>query len=105
MFDALKVKNNCMKLKITDYFWAVGRKTRKVKTVCVPLAVGPIEDFDVGCTWQIDEVNEKSVKLSVIRHDGVIIKTFTIEDGKNEYWRPRSMDAGHEYTMKLVCFF
>ena len=94
-----------MKLKITDYFWAVGRRTRRVKTVRVPLEVGPIKNFDDRCTWQIDEVNENEVKLSVVRHDGETIKKFTVGKGKGNYWRPRSMDAGHEYTMKLVRFF
>ena len=94
-----------MKLKIIDHFWAVGKRTRRVKTVRVPLKVGPIKNLDVGCTWQIDEVSENEVKVSVIRHDGETIKTFTVEKGKNNYWRPRSMDAGHEYTMKLVRFF
>ena len=94
-----------MKLKIEDYFWAVGKRTRKVKTVRVPLEVGPIKNFDIGTTWQIDEVSEDSVKVSVIRHDGETIKTFTVTKGKGEYWRPRSMDGGHEYTLKLVRFF
>ena len=94
-----------MKLKIEDYFWAVGKRTRKVKTVRVPLEVGPIKNFDIVTTWQIDEVSEDSVKVSVIRHDGETIKTFTVTKGKGEYWRPRSMDGGHEYTLKLVRFF
>ena len=94
-----------MKLKIVEYFWAVGKRTRKVKTLRVPLKVGPIKNFDVGCTWQIDEVNENSVIVSVIRRDGEKIKTFTVEKGMGAYWRPRSMDAGHQYTMKLVRFF
>lgn len=94
-----------MKLKIIDYFWAVGKRTRIHKIVRVPLKVGPIKNFDIGCTWQIDEVNENSVKVSVVRRDGETIKTFTVEKGKNNYWRPRSMDGGHEYTLKLVRFF
>ncbi len=94
-----------MKLKITDDFWAVGRKTKRVKTLRVPLKVGPIKKFDVGCTWHIDEVSENAVKVSVIRRDGETIKNFTIEKGKGAYWRPRSMDAGHEYTIELVRFF
>ena len=94
-----------MKLKIQERFWAVGRRTRRVKTVRVPLKVGTIKNFDVGCTWQIDEVSENSVKLSVIRRDGETIKTFTVEKEKGAYWRPRSMDAGYEYIIKLVRFF
>ena len=94
-----------MKLKITDYFWAVGRRTRKFKTVRVPLEVGPVKGLDTVSTWQIDEVGEDFVKLSVIRHDGETIKTFTVTKEKSEYWRPLSMDGGHEYTMELVRFF
>ena len=37
-----------MKLKITDEFWAVGKRTRKVKIVRVPLAVGKIKGMDNG---------------------------------------------------------
>lgn len=94
-----------MKLKITDYFWAVGKKTKKMRTVRVPLREGVVKGFDTPSTWQIDEVGEDSVKLSVIRHDGEVIKTFTVEKGKTEVWRPRSFDAGHIYKMKLVRFF
>ena len=94
-----------MKLKIIDYFWAVGKRRRRVKTLRVPLKVGPIKNFDIGCTWQIDEVNKNSVKVSVIRRDGETIKAFTVEEGKADHWRPRSMDGGHEYILKLVRFF
>ncbi len=94
-----------MKLKITYYFWAVGKKTRRVKTVRANLKVGPIKNFDVGAKWQIDEVNENSAKVSVVRHDGEIIKTFDVEKGKGNYWRPFSMDGGHEYRMEIVRFF
>lgn len=94
-----------MKLKITNYFWAVGRRTKKVKTVYAPLKVGEINGVDKVCTWRIDEVGEGYAKVSCIRHDGVPIKSWTVEKGKTEYWRPRSMDAGYEHTIKLVRFF
>lgn len=94
-----------MKLKVIEYFWAVGRKTKRVKTIRVPLIVGPIKHFGDGCMWQIDEVNETNVKVSVVRRDGKIMKQFIIEKGKKNYWRPRSMDAGNEYVMQLVHFF
>ena len=94
-----------MKLKIEDYFWAVGKRTKKVKTVRVPLKVGEIKALDNTCTWQIHEVGEDFVKVSVVRPDGETIKTFTVTKDKDEYWRPRSMDGGHEYTLKLVRFF
>ena len=94
-----------MKLKITDDFWAVGKKTRRVKTVYAPLEVGQIKDMGDITTWYIDEVSEEHVKISVIRHDGETIKTWKIKEGKGEFWHPRSFDAGHEYTIKLVRFF
>ncbi|MBQ2988096.1 MAG: hypothetical protein IKM00_02995 [Clostridia bacterium] len=94
-----------MKLKITDYFWAVGCRTKKVKTVYAPLKVGPIPAMGEVTRWQIDEVGDGFAKLSVIRHDGATIRTFTVEKGKEAGWYPRSMDAGHRYTMKLVRFF
>lgn len=96
-----------MKLRITDYFWAVGKKTKKVKTVYAPLVVGHIKEMDnnSGCRWHIDEVGENFVKVTYIRHDGVTIKDWTIEKGKGEIWRPRSFDGGHEYRLKLVHLF
>lgn len=94
-----------MKLKITEYFWAVGKKTRRVKSIRAPLVIGPIKNDDVGYIWQIDEVSENKVMVSVICRDGEKIKTFTVEKGKGAYWRPFSMDGGHEYIMKLVRFF
>ena len=94
-----------MRLKITDYIWAVGHKTRKVKTVYAPLKVGVIEGVDALCPWQIDEVGKDTATVSVIRHDGVKIKTFHVEKGKEEYWRPLAMDAGHAYKIKLVFLF
>ena len=114
-----------MKLKITDDFWAVGHKTKRVKTIYAPLVIGPIEglgdkggyrikkegdDYIVqestSCSyWNIDEVGDGYVIISYIRHDGVIVKTWNVTKKKGEYWRPRSMDGGHEYTMKLVTLF
>lgn len=94
-----------MKLKITDSIWSVGSKTRKVKTVYAPLVVGPIAGIDGVSTWQIDAVGKAEVQVSIIRHDGTTIKTFTVQKGKGERWRPRSMDGGHIYSMKLVWFF
>ncbi|MBQ9745492.1 MAG: hypothetical protein IJW21_01550 [Clostridia bacterium] len=93
-----------MKLRITDYFWVVGRRTKKVNTVYAPLEVGEIKGVDKVTTWRIDEVGKGYVKVSCIRHDGVPIKSWRVEKGKGEFWRPFSMDAGHQYAMKLVHF-
>ena len=110
-----------MKLKITDDFWAVGHRTKRVKTVYAPLVVGPIKGLeeDTGyCVkkegenytlqkssssyWNIDEVGEDFVRVSYIRHDGETVKNWTITKKEGGYWHPRSMDAGHSYTIKLV---
>ena len=37
-----------MKLKIVDEFWAVGKKTKKVKTVKAQIKVGIIEGIGAG---------------------------------------------------------
>ncbi|MGN0114761.1 MAG: hypothetical protein ACI396_05500 [Acutalibacteraceae bacterium] len=95
-----------MKLKIVDEFWAVGRRTKKVKTVRAPLAVGKIEGLGSGGSyWNIDEIGDDFVKISYIRHDGEVINNWTVTKGNGEFYRPRSMDAGHQYTLKLVRFF
>ncbi len=95
-----------MKLKITDEFWAVGKRTRKVKIVRVPLAVGKIKGMDNGGSyWNIDEISKDFVKVSYIRHDGELIKNWTVTKENGEFYRPRSMDGGHQYTLKLVRFF
>ena len=112
-----------MRLKITEDFWAVGHKTKRVKTIYAPLVVGPIkglEDYagyhgkkagkdhtiqkNNRSYWNIDEVGEGFVKVSYIRHDGETVKNWTITKKEGGYWRPRSMDAGYEYTIKLVKF-
>lgn len=91
-----------MKLRIIDYFWSIGNETKEVKTIYADLIPGKIEGVDQVTIWQIDEVKEKTVKLSIIRHDGVRIESITLSSGRKKVWRPRSFDAGHEYHMKLI---
>lgn len=94
-----------MKLKITDYFWSVGHKTRKVKTIYAKLVSGNIEAFKQEGIWQIVKAENDYAELTISRLDGVLIKSFTIAGKQEIYWRPYAFDGGHEYRMKLVRFF
>lgn len=95
-----------MKLKIIDELWSVGKKTKKVKTVKVPIIIGKINGIGAGGSyWVIDEVRDNSVKVSYYRRDGKLLKSWNVTKEKSEFYRPRSMDGGHQYTLKLVRFF
>ena len=55
--------------------------------------------------FRIDKVKKDKAQISVIRRDGTVIKEITVEKGKSAYYRPMSMDAGHEYVLKFTKFF
>lgn len=95
-----------MKLKIVDEFWAVGKKAKKVKTVKAPIKVGIIDGIGAGGSyWTIDDVRDDSVKVSYYRRDGKLLKSWSVTKEKGGFYRPRSVDGGHQYTLKLVRLF
>ena len=55
--------------------------------------------------FKIDSVETDKVIVSVSREDGTLIKTLTVEKGNPNWYHPMSMDAGHEYVLKLTKFF
>ena len=93
-----------MKLKIIDYFWAVGHGRKRKGPHKIPLAEGESREINY-VQFRIDKVEKDKAQISVIRRDGTVIKEITVEKGKSAYYRPMSMDAGHEYVLKLTKFF
>ena len=93
-----------MKLKIIDYFWSVGHGTKRKGSHKIPLAEGESREINY-VQFRIDKVEKDKAQISVIRRDGTVIKEITVEKDKSACYRPRSMDAGHEYVLKLTNFF
>ena len=93
-----------MKLKIIDYFWAVGHRTKRKGSHRIPLVEGESREINYA-QFKVGKVEEDKALVSVIRRDGTVIKEITVEKGKSAYYRPMSMDAGHEYVLKFTKFF
>lgn len=93
-----------MKLKIIDYFWSVGHRTKRKGSHKIPLAEGELREINY-VQFRIDKVEGDKALVSVLRSDGTVAREFAVEKGKQAYYRPLSMDAGHEYTLKLTKFF
>ena len=92
-----------MKLKIIEYFWAVGHKTKRKGTYRLPLTEGKALKPNFA-NLKIDKVEEDKVIVSFNRDDGTLIKELTVEKGKQNYYRPMSMDGGYEYVLKITRF-
>ena len=92
-----------MKLKIIEYFWAVGHKTKRKGTYRLPLIEGKTLKPHFA-NLKIDKVEEDKVIVSFNRNDGTLIKELTVEKGKQCYYRPMSMDGGYEYVLKFTRF-
>lgn len=93
-----------MKLKIIEYFWAVGHRTRRKGSHKIPLVAGQTLDVDY-MQLKIEKADQKSVTVSYCRKDGTVVKTFTFDQRVGYYYRPTSFDAGHEYRFKVTRFF
>lgn len=93
-----------MKLKIIDYFWSVGHGTKRKGSHKIPLAEGELREINY-VQFRIDKVEKNKAQISVIRRDGTLIKTLTVEKGNPNWYHPMSIDAGHEYVLKLTKFF
>ena len=93
-----------MKLKIIDYFWAVGHRTKRKGSHRMSLVEGETRKVHY-LLFKIDSVETDKVIVSVSREDGTLIKTLTVEKGNPNWYHPMSMDAGHEYVLKFTKFF
>ena len=92
-----------MKIKIIEYFWAVGHRTKRKGTYKLPLIEGKTLKPHFA-NLRIDKVEEDKVIVSFNRNDGTLIKELTVEKGKQCYYRPMSMDGGYEYVLKFTRF-
>ena len=92
-----------MKVKIIEYFWAVGHRTKRKGSHKLPLVEGETRKINY-VSFKIAKVENDKVIVSVNRDDGTLIKELTIEKGKQNYYRPMSMDAGYEYILKFTRF-
>ena len=92
-----------MKIKIIEYFWAVGHRTRRKGSYKLPLIEGETRKINYA-KFKIDKVEDDKVIVSINRDDGTLIKKLTVEKGKQNYYRPMSMDAGYEYILKFTRF-
>ena len=92
-----------MKLKIIEYFWSVGHRTRRKGTYKLPLIEGKTLKPHFA-NLRVDKVEEDKAIVSFNRDDGTLIKKFTVEKGKQNYYRPISMDGGYEYVLKFTRF-
>jgi len=92
-----------VKVKIIEYFWAVGHRTKRKGSYKLPLIEGEAIKPHFA-NFKISKVEEDKVIVSVNRDDGTLIKELTIEKGKRNYYRPMSMDAGYEYILKFTSF-
>ncbi len=73
-----------MKLKIIDYFWSVGHRTKRKGSHKIPLAEGELREINY-VQFRIDKVEKDKAQISVIRRDGTVIKEITVEKGKSPY--------------------
>ena len=92
-----------MKLKIIEYFWSVGHRTKRKGTYKLPLIEGKTIKPRFA-NLRIDKVEEDKVIVSFNRDDGTLIKELMVEKGKQNYYRPMSMDGGYEYILKFTRF-
>ncbi|MBQ8862655.1 MAG: hypothetical protein IJV67_08495 [Clostridia bacterium] len=93
-----------MKLKIIEYFWAVGRRTRRTGTRRIPLEESKAANID-RMQFKIEKIEGDRITVSVNRLDGTLIRTLSFDKRNGCYYRPMSMDGGHEYVLKAVRFF
>lgn len=92
-----------MKIKIIEYFWSVGHKTRRKGSHKMPLVLGQSLEIN-RMTFKVHKIEGGKITLNVLRYDGTLIKELVVEKGKSSFYRPFSMDAGHQYTVKITRF-
>ena len=93
-----------MKLKIVEYFWAVGRRTKRRGSHKIPLVAGQTLGVD-DMQFKIEKAGQESVTVSYCRKDGTVVKTFTFDRRVGYHYRPTSFDGGREYRFKVTRFF
>lgn len=92
-----------MKLKVITYFWAVGKKTRRVKADKYELSENPI-DLKLNALPATAVLKDNAITIEVRNYKNDLIKTIEFEVGGKYYYRPFSMDAGYEFIFKTCRF-
>ena len=96
-----------MKLKITEKMWGIDcrageyrvKKTGALTAECAP---GQEILFPSGRRrFVIDAVTADGVTVSVRYADPKHDRAWTLARGESAFYRPRSMDGGYQYTLKL----
>lgn len=92
-----------MKLKVVTYFWAVGKKTRRIKSDKYKLSENPI-DFKLNQLPATAVLKDNMITIEVRNYKNDLIKTIEFEVERKYYYRPLSMDAGYEFVFKTCRF-
>lgn len=90
-----------MKLKVITYFWAVGKKTRRVRSDKYELSENPI-DLKLNALPATAVLKDNTITIEVRNYKNDLIKTIEFE--RKYYYRPFSMDAGYEFIFKTCRF-
>ena len=96
-----------MKLKITEEMWGIdcrAGKYRVKKTGALTAECAPGQEilFSAGRRrFVIDAVTADGVTVSVRYADPKNDRAWTLARGESTFYRPRSMDGGYQYTLKL----
>ena len=90
-----------MKLKIIDYFWSVGHRTKRVGSHRMPLVEGETRKVHY-LLFKIDSVETDKVIVSVSREDGTLIKTLTVEKGNAFLLIPMAITCTIETMMRII---
>lgn len=91
-----------MKLVIREQFWSVDAPTRTTNITRAPLVPGKVMGMERGSMYfTIDSVAEDSAVVTVHYQNEQYNKTWTVTKERGVYYRPISMDGGHEYLIDL----
>ncbi len=91
-----------MKLEIREQFWSVDAPTRTTNLAKVPVIPGTVPDMGRGSMYfTIDCVDTDSVVVTVHYQNEKYNKSWTVTKELGVYYRPVSMDGGHEYLIDL----
>lgn len=94
-----------MKLRIKEAFWGINRKSgeRSVRQTDMKIfepVIGSVMEFPTGRRrFTIDAADENSITVTVHYENTANNKTWIINAGESQFYRPRSMDGGYQYDI------
>lgn len=92
-----------MKLKVITYFWAVGKRTKRIKTNKYKFDDNYVS-FVLNRLPSKASLGESVATIEINNLNGELIKTISLKKGEKAYYRPLSMDGGYEYIFKICRF-